>query len=121
MASDRCYVRPGNRVKANGLPPSAPTERIEEGTELPVGFIELRRGFTRGDDPGARVEDRPIAPEFRATQRDRPFTVAARVHPSDRPGVRASIEALELLDDLQRGGSGLAPDRRRRVQHEREL
>ena len=54
--------------------------------------------------------------ELGAAQRDPPLAVAGGVHPADRPGVAAAVQALDLADDRhRRGGRGTA-HRGRRVQ-----
>src|SRR6266480_4519138 len=100
---------------------SAPPERVEEGTELAFGLVDLGIRAASRDDSGTRVERRPIAAELRAPQRDRPFAVAGRVYPPHRARVRAPVERLELFDHVQGSGPRLARDSRRRMERPNQL
>ena len=95
---------------------STPAQRVEQCAELALGLVQFAGGLGSRDDPRAGEQPGGRPSQLRAPERDRPLTVAVRVHPSDASGVDPAIEDLEIGDRLERGGSRRSPDRGGRMQ-----
>src|SRR5262245_8992161 len=96
-------------------------EQRQQHFELELGLLQLGGRVGVGDDPAAGEEMSLAVAYQRRAQADADLAVLRGVHPADRARVPAAIDALELVDQLQRTIARLAADRRRRMQVPRQF
>ena len=99
----------GRRVTASS--PGMP-ERRGDGPQLDPRLLPLPVGFRVGDDPAAREQPRPRPVDDPAPDGDHSSPSPSRAQPADRARVPAAVEALVLVEELERDVARAAADRR---------